>query len=294
LRRVEVERKFVEIISFAGIETFNDTPLKRYSSGMYVRLAFAVAAHLEPDVLVIDEVLAVGDADFQKRCMGKMSEVAREGRTVILVSHNMAAVRNLCDRGILLLAGQIAYDGDVASAVSRHIAIDTAQSGEDLSGQQRPKWARPLISSARLLASDGSPGHGMEQGGNLRLSMQFCHPEGEPIRSPVMGVVIKDAEGEVVGGVNTRMTGTQFTQIEPGLHDFICEIIAPPLQQGDYLVDFWLGDGSENIDVVENALRFHVVDSDIYSSGIAPFARLGRIYFLPQWRLTPSIPGRIA
>ncbi|QNN71654.1 ABC transporter ATP-binding protein [Thermomonas carbonis] len=105
MRKAEVERKFDEIVAFSGVEKFIDTPVKRYSSGMYVRLAFAVAAHLEPDVLIIDEVLAVGDADFQKRCLGKMNDVASEGRTVIFVSHNMAAVQKLCSKAIWMQGG---------------------------------------------------------------------------------------------------------------------------------------------------------------------------------------------
>lgn len=121
MRKAEVERKFDEIVSFAGIEKFIDTPVKRYSSGMYVRLAFAVAAHLEPDVLVIDEVLAVGDSDFQKRCLGKMNDVAKEGRTVLFVSHNMASVRNLCSRCLLLSKGSVVKDGDSDSVVTAYL-----------------------------------------------------------------------------------------------------------------------------------------------------------------------------
>jgi lipopolysaccharide transport system ATP-binding protein len=122
MSRVETARKFDEIVAFAEVERFLDTPVKRYSSGMYVRLAFAVAAHLEPDILVVDEVLAVGDAEFQKRCLGKMHEVSRGGRTVLFVSHNMAAIQALCSRGIWLDRGSVAADGTAADGIRRYLA----------------------------------------------------------------------------------------------------------------------------------------------------------------------------
>ena len=117
----EIDRKFDEIVDFSGVERFLDTPIKRYSSGMKVRLAFAVAAHLEPEILIIDEVLAVGDAEFQKKCMGKMQDVAQGGRTVLFVSHSMAAIEALCNRGIVLQAGSVAYDGPVGGAIEKYL-----------------------------------------------------------------------------------------------------------------------------------------------------------------------------
>jgi lipopolysaccharide transport system ATP-binding protein len=121
MRRAEIARKFDEIVAFSEIERFLDTPVKRYSSGMYVRLAFAVAAHLEPEILVVDEVLAVGDAAFQKKCLGKMGEVARQGRTVLFVSHNMEAVRRLCSRTVMLSQGQLAADGETESVIAEYL-----------------------------------------------------------------------------------------------------------------------------------------------------------------------------
>ena len=120
MKQAEIERKFDEIVAFAEIEKFLDTPVKRYSSGMYVRLAFAVAAHLEPEILLVDEVLAVGDAEFQKKCLGKMGDVAKEGRTVLFVSHNMGAVTTLCKRGILLDTGKISCDEGVSETVKQY------------------------------------------------------------------------------------------------------------------------------------------------------------------------------
>jgi lipopolysaccharide transport system ATP-binding protein len=132
MKKAEVERKFDEIVSFAEIEKFLDTPVKRYSSGMYVRLAFSVAAHLEPDILLVDEVLAVGDAAFQKKCLGKMSNVASEGRTVLFVSHNMAAVQELCQRAILLKEGRIVEDNSARKVVSDYLSAQSDVSSGDM------------------------------------------------------------------------------------------------------------------------------------------------------------------
>jgi lipopolysaccharide transport system ATP-binding protein len=128
MRKAEVQRKFDEIVAFSGVGKFIDTPVKRYSSGMYVRLAFAVAAHLEPDVLVIDEVLAVGDAEFQKRCLGRMGEVVRDGRTVLFVSHNLSAVSRLCTKGVLLAGGQVQSVGDIDEVLRSYLVQDSPES----------------------------------------------------------------------------------------------------------------------------------------------------------------------
>lgn len=130
MSRVEIKQKFEQIVDFAEVEKFLDTPVKRYSSGMYVRLAFSVAAHLDPEILVVDEVLAVGDAQFQNKCLGRMHEVANEGRTVLFVSHNMGVLRRLCTRGIVLRKGRCIYDGDVGAAISHSLDDDSCQSAE--------------------------------------------------------------------------------------------------------------------------------------------------------------------
>jgi lipopolysaccharide transport system ATP-binding protein len=126
MTRAEIKRKFDEIVAFAEVEKYLDTPVKRYSSGMYVRLAFAVAAHLEPEILVVDEVLAVGDAEFQKKCLGKMGAVAKAGRTVLFVSHNMTAISSLCEQAILLSKGRIAMQGEVQSVTSKYFQTSLA------------------------------------------------------------------------------------------------------------------------------------------------------------------------
>lgn len=145
MKRVEIDAKFDEIVSFAEVEKFIDTPVKRYSSGMYLRLAFAVAAHLEPDILVVDEVLAVGDAEFQRRCLGKMSEVAKEGRTVLFVSHNMSAILRLTDEGILLDKGKLVLRGPTREVVDTYMASGFSQTGQrSWDEEEIPPDAKPF------------------------------------------------------------------------------------------------------------------------------------------------------
>ena len=139
MKRVEIDQKFDEIVSFAEVEKFIDTPVKHYSSGMYLRLAFAVAAHLEPEILLVDEVLAVGDAQFQNKCLGKMEDVAKEGRTVLFVSHNMAAIQRLCSRAIILDQGMISRDGEARNVVISYISGITDSKSEQTIEKRRPK-----------------------------------------------------------------------------------------------------------------------------------------------------------
>jgi len=144
MKKTEIEKKFDEIVAFAEIEKFIDTPVKRYSSGMYVRLAFAVAAHLEPEILLVDEVLAVGDAEFQKKCLGKMGTVAKEGRTILFVSHNMAAIGNLCSSCVLLRNGELALKESAHAAIERYARSGLDREAADGKNPERfrPSWAK--------------------------------------------------------------------------------------------------------------------------------------------------------
>src|SRR5581483_6721130 len=152
--RTEILRKFDAIVDFAEVEKFIDTPVKHYSSGMYLRLAFAVAAHLEPEILIVDEVLAVGDATFQKKCLGKMDEVSKQGRTVLFVSHNMVAVEKLCTRGILLDHGHVAFDGPAMDAIEMYLTPPDGSSAQDLQRSGRRSGSGEVrITSYELISS---------------------------------------------------------------------------------------------------------------------------------------------
>jgi ABC-type polysaccharide/polyol phosphate transport system ATPase subunit len=156
MKKREIDEKFDEIVKFSGVEKFLDTPVKRYSSGMQVRLAFSVAAHLDPEILLVDEVLAVGDAEFQKKCLGKMSEIAEEGRTVIFVSHNLEAVRRLCPRGILIESGEIIYDGSIEQSLERYLQEGNSRKAEFVLNEI-PQNTLAWVHKVRVEDNDGVP-----------------------------------------------------------------------------------------------------------------------------------------
>jgi lipopolysaccharide transport system ATP-binding protein len=172
MKRAEIQRKFDEIVAFAEVEKFLDTPVKHYSSGMYVRLAFAVAAHLEPEILVVDEVLAVGDAEFQKKCLGKMQDVSKGGRTVLFVSHNMAAVKSLTNRGILLKQGHLLFDGPTEEAVQSYVQ-HSAVSGKDAPNRSWGRGVHTAIRAVRLLDACGRPANTYTPGKPMYIEVTF-------------------------------------------------------------------------------------------------------------------------
>jgi lipopolysaccharide transport system ATP-binding protein len=173
MKRADIQRQFDAIVAFAEVEKFVDTPVKHYSSGMYLRLAFAVAAHLEPEILLVDEVLAVGDIAFQRKCLGKMGDVARQGRTILFVSHNMGAVRSLCEKGVVLSSGQLVSVGDIASSIETyHKLVAAGERQEDTAGARRSGF-----SSVKLENCDGSTiqqSDAMEIGVTLHIAQQVA------------------------------------------------------------------------------------------------------------------------
>ena len=198
MRRAEIERKFDEIVSFAEVEPFIDTPVKRYSSGMYLRLAFAVAAHLESEILLVDEVLAVGDAAFQRKCLGKMGEVAQQGRTVLFVSHNMSAVKELCRKGLLLDGGRIAYDGEASACIAEYLR----RVGE--SPIRLDAGARELVLGN--LQIHGSASNGIRAGEPFRVTIPVA---GRAVSNPMMFFIVEDFTGALIvhSRINSRDIG---------------------------------------------------------------------------------------
>lgn len=236
MSRAEIKNKFDEIVAFAEVEKFLDTPVKRYSSGMYVRLAFAVAAHLEPEILIVDEVLAVGDAEFQKKCLGKMESVSRgEGRTVLFVSHNMATVRQLCTKGIVLRSGRVEFLGSASCAIESYGGLLTI--AHEISFAPRKK--QPTITSIKInplaLAAGG-----------FQLEVGFESPV--PLVPPVPGFVIHSASGVPVYGSNPRFQGAGYNpgKLFRGIISFQVEDL--PLCGGHYRLSVWLGDWQQGSD----------------------------------------------
>jgi lipopolysaccharide transport system ATP-binding protein len=261
MRRAEIAAKFDEIVDFAEVPRFVDTQVKHYSSGMYMRLAFAVAAHLDPDILVVDEVLAVGDAAFQKKCLGKMGSVARDGRTVLFVSHNMGAVVSLCSRALLLDAGHLILDADPITAAARYQAALAAAPADatDLERAEHFGNGKARFVSLRLLPEreDGTHRPIMYPGSRLRIETRIAARSA--VDSANVGITIYDASGYRLVDANTAMQG-RFVSMSPGdeAHvEFVLEDLR--LKAGTYLVGLWMGRGNvEDVDGVLYAAAFDV------------------------------------
>jgi lipopolysaccharide transport system ATP-binding protein len=283
--RAEIHKKFDEIVEFSEIAQFLDTPVKRYSSGMYVRLAFAVAAHLEPEILIVDEVLAVGDAQFQQKCLGKMGEVAKEGvRTVLFVSHQMAAIANLCRSCVVLSKGTVAYHGPTENAIRRYLDASTATTHDSNMMEYRASWAKPYITSASILNADGSAQQTFPLGSDFIIEIAYNASELPRLKRPVMGVVLKHSVFGPAAAVNMRMTGS-VVERDAASGTIRCRLPAVPFVQGNYSVDLWLGDGMTDVDMLEGYLNFSIEATDIYGTGQPPFANMGLIYLQPQWSI---------
>ena len=204
MRRAEIARRFDEMVAFAEVERFIDTPVKRYSSGMYLRLAFAVAAHLEPEILLVDEVLAVGDAAFQKKCLGRMSDVAREGRTVLFVSHNLPSIEKLCRRVVVVDGGRVTMQGDPVTCIAAYLGSRAEpRPVVDLAAVPRldPRLA-PVLTSLDLRDGDGNPVSAVGCGEPLEFHLAYAAP-GE-IANPSFGIIISNGMGMPLFFLQTR------------------------------------------------------------------------------------------
>jgi len=260
MRRTEIASKFDEIVDFAEVERFIDTQVKHYSSGMYMRLAFSVAAHLEPDILVVDEVLAVGDAAFQKKCLGKMGTVARHGRTVLFVSHNMGAVVSLCSRALLLDAGRLILDADPITAAARYQATLTAPAQmTDLATAEHFGSGKARFVSLRCVPErrDGTTREMMCPGSRLRIEMRI--EAFAAVESANVGITIYDATGYRLVDANTAMQG-RFVSMAPGDEAEIAFTLDDVrLKPGTYLVGLWMGrTNAEDIDGILYAATLEV------------------------------------
>ena len=250
MSRREIARKFDEIVAFSEVEKFLDTPVKRYSSGMYVRLAFAVAAHLEPEILIVDEVLAVGDAAFQQKCLGKMGEVVGHGRTVLFVSHNMSAIQSLCTLGVVLEDGRLGYAGDLVGALARY---SQTHAGGDY--WVRADGAAPPLHFARAGCRTGGRQPALTLNLDLHLRGTGQHPPA------FVAVDLVSMTGVVVLQGVPRLTPfiPAGADARPTDHRVEVEVELPPLIPGRYAVNLWCGShNSATIDAVDSAVQFEV------------------------------------
>ena len=288
MNKAEIDAKFDEIVAFAEIERFLDTQVKRYSSGMYVRLAFAVAAHLEPEILIVDEVLAVGDAEFQRKCLGKMGEVTkRDGRTILFVSHNMSAVRALCSVTLLLDRGHMVAVGRSDDVIEKYLtnnaSKDTLQ--RHLS---RPEHAPLWITSACILA-DGKPSSTLPLGAELTLEINFAAES--PTAHPRIGFVISSSDGARVLGANNRYQPSKPLESPTERGSILCHLSAVPLMPGSYAVSLWLGNQAGDWHVVADALTFMVIQRDIWGLGRIPHPDGTSLWWPTEFELRPNETG---
>jgi lipopolysaccharide transport system ATP-binding protein len=257
MRRSEINRRFDEIVSFAEISRFLDTPVKRYSSGMTVRLAFAVAAHLEPEILLVDEVLAVGDAGFQRKCIGKMSEVADEGRTVLFVSHNMALMQSLCRRGIFFEQGRVHTDGTIEDAVTSYLrGVERAAGSTDLEHRtDRRGWREVVLSSVEISGAGGT--RLLATGRPARFVFRTKTDDPEDRRLSCSFTIV-NALGQAVATLASDDRGPLDVEDSGNRDSFLCEIDALPLVPGRYRVDVEIQGRANLQDAIEGAAMFDV------------------------------------
>ncbi|MBI1763069.1 MAG: ABC transporter ATP-binding protein [Acidobacteria bacterium] len=288
MTRRDIERKFDEIVAFAELERFLDTPVKHYSSGMYVRLAFAVAAHLEPEILLVDEVLAVGDAAFQKKCLGKMSAVARDGRTVLFVSHNTAALLAFCQRGILLEHGQIMADAQIETVIQRYLSNLRVTTPWDLSNhQERQGQGRVRFTAVFFEDEDGNPVEQGMSGQPLVVKLKYqCEHLGQTQSLPNCraAVTFFDLLGQPLFNCSSELVIQNPVTLAPR-GELRCVIPRLPLSRGQYLLTLFLQVNHEIEDWIENAIELEVIDGDFYGTGrLYPPGWHGKGVLVPhQW-----------
>jgi len=282
MSRREVRSRLDDIIAFAEIEEFLDTPIKRYSSGMYVRLAFAVAAHLEPEILLIDEVLAVGDVGFQKKCLGKMHDAANSGRTVLFVSHNMAAVESMCSRCLLVESGTITDRGDTSNVI-RHY-LDTVQrsweGGDVAAYPRRAKTPERWISEVLVLSETGEPKDTFRMGEPLRIKLQL---DGDRrLQEPRIGIGIDDELGRRVFTVGTEFDASLDLQIDRSA-TVSCDLPELMIAPGRYAMTVVLLSGRTVLDRIEDFIAFDVVEADVFGTGRVPKKVQGPLVCRSRW-----------
>src|SRR4051812_21611944 len=268
MRRNEIDRKFDEIVEFAEVERFIDTPVKRYSSGMYLRLAFSVAAHLEPEVLIVDEVLSVGDLAFQRKCLGRMEDVAAEGRTVLFVSHNLAAVGNLCPRAMLLSHGRKITEGPTKDVIDRYVGLAEEIAGTDLAertdrdGNGRMRFTDIAFREGNRLVDVPVSGRDVD------IVLHYRTAEGTEIRHPRIAVAVRTLLGESMLYLDSESVGELDTL--PSTGEIRLRVPRLPLQAGRYIVTVSAAVGLDMLDWVQHACDLTVAEGDFFGTGYRP------------------------
>jgi lipopolysaccharide transport system ATP-binding protein len=264
MRKAEIDAKYEEIVEFSGIDRFMSTPIKRYSSGMRVRLGFAIAAHLEPEILIVDEVLAVGDLSFQKKCLGKMESVAGSGRTVLFVSHRMEAVRSLCERTLVLSHGRVVYDGDTSPAIQHYYSVLRERGISERSAENDPRRRRgsgkARLTGARLVDAGGHQTTHFEPGTDIALWLDYV------VRSPINALYLRVGLRSPNSGefVTVTLPHVVSATALPAGHQGQLKLLFPAvnLRLGEYPLYLWLGTAAyEPYDVADDLVSPLVIQS---------------------------------
>ncbi len=264
MKRSEIDRQFDAMVDFAGTEKFLDTPLKHYSSGMQLRLAFAVAAFLEPEILIIDEVLAVGDAEFQRKCMGKMEDVTHQGRTILFVSHNMTAVKRLCNKCMVLEQGSLAYLGDTNEAISRYTFANQSM--------DKVSFDHPIVKSVAFAL--------VQQELEFRVTLDNYSYR----KPPSVGFVIADLMSNKVMGTNPGFSDSPLSPVPFTSGTVVMRIKQPKLRNGYYKLSLWVGDGQADFFEAEDCLEFNV--EGMISDRLHPeLTNIGSVYPETSWEI---------
>ncbi len=265
MRKAEIDQKFDEIVEFAEVEKFIDTPVKRYSSGMHVRLAFAVAAHLEPEILLVDEVLAVGDAAFQRKCLGKMEGVSKSGRTVLFVSHNMVAVETLCPRSIYIKEGRCAGIGPSPELIARYLQDSSARREEDLAPDRVQSDGTARLLGYRILNQDGEENQDPKtnQSFEVRIRVNVF----QEIRQPCYSIVIRHHLGTLMTCVNTTEQGLEMDPLPPGEHEIAVRLGPVTFLPALYRMTFHLQNPQGHLYTwIEEGINFEIAQSPLYGT----------------------------
>jgi lipopolysaccharide transport system ATP-binding protein len=267
MKKAEIARKFDEIVAFAEVEKFIDTPVKRYSSGMYLRLAFAVAAHLEPEIMLVDEVLAVGDTAFQRKCLGKMGDVAKEGRTVLFVSHNMATIQGLCSKCFLLSSGQLIAEGSSQTVVERYLA-DASNGTPAILGQRKDRQGSGEIQflEASIFDGNGRPIDLALSGQDVEIALSYRSRDGKPISRLDAHITFYTMLGQFMFTCSSESSGYPF-DVLPANGQLVCRIPELPLSPGRYAINLFSTVGSVIADWVQQASYLDVAAGDYFGTG---------------------------
>jgi homopolymeric O-antigen transport system ATP-binding protein len=269
MRRAEIERKFDAIVAFAELEQYIDTPVKRYSSGMYVRLGFAIAAHLQQEILIVDEVLAVGDVAFQKKCLDQMGEVVRQGRTVLFVSHNMTAIQGFCSRCYLLNRGELIAEGPPATVIERYLAEHSNHVGalwRSADGRAGTGSGEIQFTGVSVLDRAGRPIELAYSGQDIDLAVRYMTPDGRSASRVDVHIAFYTALGQFMFNCSSEACGYPFDVLPP-TGEVICRIPGLPLAPGHYVFNLFSTVRGGIADWVERAGSLKVVAGDFFGTG---------------------------